>query len=376
MYYFSPRRLSLASIINSTIMMMMTANLLRRQRMTTTATTVTSFTDRACRSSCFHSMTAVLTRKRSSTTRASKWAVVRPALTRPMDTSAFLVTEAGRSLNRISKTFDSTLQHYQHQQVSWNNRFRYNTLLKSMQLQRHQCRMLSTVTGDASSSPPNMIIPRAAVSVAVRVQCDIQKDDDDDDINAASDSHEIDNVKRLTFYLLIQRGTEPSKGMWSLPGGKIEYPETTFQAAQRELYEETQWSTNTDKNKDANTDDLLQWYNETVLTTDAIGDGYHYVIAHYFAKYPNISIPMDPVLHSTKMATGSSTTFDETMEGYITNIRQQYLPIVLASDDAADAQWYTMKEIYDMEINLATTTCGVSRVLQRMEMCDRANLLD
>jgi len=39
--------------------------------------------------------------------------------------------------------------------------------------------------------------------------------------------------------LLIQRGTAPRKGEWSIPGGRIEDGESEARAALRELYEET-----------------------------------------------------------------------------------------------------------------------------------------
>ena len=39
--------------------------------------------------------------------------------------------------------------------------------------------------------------------------------------------------------LLIQRGKEPRKGQWSIPGGRIESGETEIDAAKRELFEET-----------------------------------------------------------------------------------------------------------------------------------------
>ncbi|WP_020662439.1 NUDIX domain-containing protein [Amycolatopsis benzoatilytica] len=39
--------------------------------------------------------------------------------------------------------------------------------------------------------------------------------------------------------LLVQRGHEPGKGLWSLPGGRVEPGETDFQAVVRELREET-----------------------------------------------------------------------------------------------------------------------------------------
>jgi ADP-ribose pyrophosphatase YjhB (NUDIX family) len=39
--------------------------------------------------------------------------------------------------------------------------------------------------------------------------------------------------------LLIQRGTEPGRGYWTLPGGRVERGETMAEACVRELYEET-----------------------------------------------------------------------------------------------------------------------------------------
>jgi len=39
--------------------------------------------------------------------------------------------------------------------------------------------------------------------------------------------------------LLIERGTPPRKGEWSIPGGRIEAGETYREAALRELFEET-----------------------------------------------------------------------------------------------------------------------------------------
>jgi 8-oxo-dGTP diphosphatase len=45
-----------------------------------------------------------------------------------------------------------------------------------------------------------------------------------------------DSAGRL---LLIRRGQEPSRGLWSLPGGRVEAGETAEQAVEREVLEET-----------------------------------------------------------------------------------------------------------------------------------------
>ncbi|MGC9323683.1 MAG: NUDIX hydrolase [Desulfomonilia bacterium] len=39
--------------------------------------------------------------------------------------------------------------------------------------------------------------------------------------------------------LLVKRGSEPNKGRWALPGGRIHLGETLQEAAQREVLEET-----------------------------------------------------------------------------------------------------------------------------------------
>eukprot|EP00948_MAST-09A_sp_MAST-9A-sp1_P000213 g213.t1 len=45
-------------------------------------------------------------------------------------------------------------------------------------------------------------------------------------------------IKRRNEYLLVKRGNAIGKGLWSLPGGKVEYGETSFSACLREIEEE------------------------------------------------------------------------------------------------------------------------------------------
>ncbi|WP_415498560.1 NUDIX hydrolase [Acetobacter syzygii] len=46
-------------------------------------------------------------------------------------------------------------------------------------------------------------------------------------------------VRRGSNFLLVRRANPPDAGLWGFPGGKVEGGETFFQAAERELMEET-----------------------------------------------------------------------------------------------------------------------------------------
>ena len=70
--------------------------------------------------------------------------------------------------------------------------------------------------------------------------------------------------------LLIQRGTAPRKGEWSIPGGRIEPGETEAQASLRELGEETSVSA-----------ELLT----KITALNADFEGYHYRLHDYLARW-------------------------------------------------------------------------------------------
>jgi 8-oxo-dGTP diphosphatase len=66
--------------------------------------------------------------------------------------------------------------------------------------------------------------------------------------------------------LLVQRGTDPGRGRWSIPGGRVEPGETMAAAVERELLEETGLS--------VRCGDFLGW-------AERMGPAYHYVILDF-----------------------------------------------------------------------------------------------
>jgi ADP-ribose pyrophosphatase YjhB (NUDIX family) len=65
---------------------------------------------------------------------------------------------------------------------------------------------------------------------------------------------------------MVRRGTWPGRGLWSLPGGRVETGETVAEAVVRELAEETGLS--------GVCGPMLGW-------TEAISDRFHFVILDF-----------------------------------------------------------------------------------------------
>ena len=78
--------------------------------------------------------------------------------------------------------------------------------------------------------------------------------------------------------LLVQRGGEPSKGKWSLPGGVLELGESLENGVRREVAEETAL--------EVEAVELVELIDRIVRETEPNGDRvrYHYVIADYLCR--------------------------------------------------------------------------------------------
>lgn len=69
--------------------------------------------------------------------------------------------------------------------------------------------------------------------------------------------------------LLVQRGTPPGVGLWTVPGGRVERGETLAQAVAREVREET---------------GLAVEVGALACVVERMGDDYHFVILDYVAR--------------------------------------------------------------------------------------------
>lgn len=69
--------------------------------------------------------------------------------------------------------------------------------------------------------------------------------------------------------LLVQRAKDPGKGLWTVPGGRLEPRETLAQAVAREVREET---------------GLVVEVGALACVVERMGDDFHFVILDYLAR--------------------------------------------------------------------------------------------
>lgn len=175
------------------------------------------------------------------------------------------------------------------------------------------------------------LYPRAAVSICLR--CRLTRNDD----------------IFKDYYLLVQRARKPGRGLWSFPGGKLEWGESIMEGGLRELREETKFMSADEKRIDADRWDEILWHDGAVYISDVVGEGYHFVIAQCFG---NLEIQVNEASSQKAL--------------------QDALPKLKAEDDALDAAWWTHEE---MMMRASEVVPELSPVIDRVEELSRHGLL-
>ena len=227
-----------------------------------------------------------------------------------------------------------------------------------------------TAPTSSKKSKKELPYPRASVAVAVRC-C----------YNSAASATLSDNNK--PHYLLVQRGNPPNAGRWSFPGGKLELGETTLDGARRELAEETQFrwnnqdivgsSTSSSSSSSSSahngvcsllwyldgswtTADSIVWASSETTDEDQEQESQSNLLAHYLIGICFAEIKVPPAL--TKENPSNSCL----------------LPAVEAMDDAADAKFFTIEQIHEMQSKQETTP-GIFDKVQRAELLYQNGML-
>lgn len=107
--------------------------------------------------------------------------------------------------------------------------------------------------------------------------------------------------------LLVQRGREPAKGQWAIPGGKVNAGESLADAIGREILEETGITIDVGE---------LAWQFEFIERDESGEVKFHYVVLDFFGRY---------------------------LSGEI-----------IAGDDAAAVRWAGFDELDTLELNPST----------------------
>jgi 8-oxo-dGTP diphosphatase len=116
--------------------------------------------------------------------------------------------------------------------------------------------------------------------------------------------------------LLVQRGTPPGEGLWTVPGGRLEPSETLAQGVTREVREET---------------GLLVEVGALACVVERMGDDYHFVILDYVAR----------VIGGTLAAASDARDARWADEGELATLPlSEGLREVLARARAAHGEWF------------------------------------
>jgi ADP-ribose pyrophosphatase YjhB (NUDIX family) len=120
-------------------------------------------------------------------------------------------------------------------------------------------------------------------------------------------------IFRDSNVLLVRRAGAPAKGLWTLPGGRVEVGETLVTAVKREVLEETA----------LNIDVIgLAGYRESILA-QAVGDrGRHFVILPFAARWISGEVRLNDELDDSRWMTIDAVAGLPTTEGLIDILRQ------------------------------------------------------
>ncbi len=142
-------------------------------------------------------------------------------------------------------------------------------------------------------------------------------------MNESSHRHPIPAVGALVFdaerVLLVQRGNEPARGRWAIPGGRVKWGETLAEAVAREVQEET--------GIQIAVGEMIYWF-EPRTHADAAGvPRFHYVILDFLATpvtSNQIPIPGDDALAARWVPLTALDTLDIVRPSRM--LIQQFMP--------------------------------------------------
>jgi 8-oxo-dGTP diphosphatase len=113
--------------------------------------------------------------------------------------------------------------------------------------------------------------------------------------------------------LLVRRAGAPAKGLWTLPGGRVEVGETLVEAVRREVLEETGLTIDVID---------LAGYRESILP-DAVGDrGRHFVILPFAARWVAGEVTLNDELDNSRWMPVEAVTDLQTTGGLLHILRR------------------------------------------------------
>jgi ADP-ribose pyrophosphatase YjhB (NUDIX family) len=120
-------------------------------------------------------------------------------------------------------------------------------------------------------------------------------------------------IFRAREVLVVRRAGAPAKGLWTLPGGRVEVGETLVEAVHREVMEETALKVEVIG---------LAGYREIILP-EAVGErGRHFVILPFAARWVSGEVVLNDELSDSRWTAVEAVTGLQTTEGLLEILRR------------------------------------------------------